>query len=99
CYPDECFLDGLIAVIWPTGKKQENGGDVFFQSTGHWRHFELRLGMEGGWKPREWFAFQFDWTYNHVFERTQPKAAPFLGATVRNIGPNDFAKVKWDYFT
>ncbi len=55
--------------------------------------------MEGGWKPREWFAFQFDWTYNHVFERTQPKGAPFLGATVRNIGPDIGAKVKWDYFT
>ena len=98
-HPDECFLDGLIAVLWPTGKKQKNAGDVFFQSTGHWRHFELKLGMEGGWKPIEWFAFQFEWIYNHAFERRQPKAAPFKGATVRNIGPDIDAKVKWDYWT
>ena len=98
-HPDECFLDGMVAVLWPTGKKQENAGDVFFQSTGHWRHFELRLGMEGGWKPVEWFAFQFEWLYNHAFERTQPKGAPFAGATVRNIGPDIDAKVKWDYWT
>jgi len=98
-YPDQCFLDMLVGVLWPTGKKQENAGDIFFQSTGHWRHFELKLGMEGGWKPRDWFAFQFDWTYNHAFERTQQKGAPFLGATVRNIGPDIGAKVKWDYFT
>lgn len=98
-HPDECFLDGMIAVLWPTGKKQENAGDVFFQSTGHWRHFELRLGMQGGVKPVDWFAFQFWWFYNHDFERTQPKGAPFAGATVRNIGSDIDAKVKWDYWT
>ena len=29
-HPDECFLDGMVSVLWPTGKKQENAGDVFF---------------------------------------------------------------------
>jgi hypothetical protein len=98
-YPDDAFLDVMIAALWPTGKKPERAGDVFFQSTGHWRHFELRLGMQGGIKPVEWFAFQFWWLYNHDFERTQPKAAPFAGASVRNIGPNIDSKVKWDYWT
>jgi len=98
-HPDRCFLDGMIAVLWPTDKTQEKAGDLFYQSTGHWRHFELRLGMQGGWKPMEWFAFQFWWFYNHDFERTQPKAAPFEGATVRNIGSDIDAKVKWDYWT
>lgn len=97
-HPDEKFLDFLVGVRWPTGKKMDNAGDVFFQSTGHWRHFELELGMEGGLKFNDWSAFEVNWTYNHAFERTQKKAAPFVGATVRNIGPEIDAKVKWDYF-
>ncbi len=92
------FADLVLGIRWPTGKKNTDPTHVYFQSTGHNRHFELKIGMEGGWRPCEWFALALDWSYFHAFERTEKKAAPFKGATVRNIGPTINAKVRWDYF-
>ena len=95
---EDWFADFILGARFPTGKKDADPRRVYFQSTGHNRHFEIRLGLDGGWKPCEWFAFELLWFYNHAFKRTEPKAAAFKGATVRNIGPTVDAKVSWDYF-
>lgn len=96
--PEYYYADLVLGIRWPTGKKNIDPKRVFFQSTGHNRHFEFKIGMDGGWKPYDWFAFKLDWSYHHAFERTEKKAAPFKGATVKNIGPTLHAKVRWDYF-
>lgn len=96
---NDCYLDVVMGVLWPTGKPQDNIKRIYFTPTGHNRHFELKLGMEGGWMPCNWFGLKVDWAYHHAFERTEKRAAPFKGATIRNIGPEIDAKVKWDYFT
>lgn len=92
------YLDAITGVLWPTGKKQENSGDVYFLSTGYNGHFRAKIGMEGGWMPCKWFAFKSDWAFYHVFSRTEKRAAPFKGATIRNVGPQINAKVKWNYW-
>jgi len=95
----EWYVNVVTGVRWPTGKPHKDSGRVYFQSTGHNRHFEMKIGMEGGWMPCKWFAFDIDWAFHHAFERTEKRAAPFKGATIRNIGPEIDAKVKWDYYT
>ncbi len=92
------FADFILGARFPTGTKDSDPRRIYFQSTGHNRHYEIKLGLDGGWRPREWFAFEILWFYNHAFKRTEPKAAAFTGATVRNIGPIVDAKVSWDYF-
>ena len=92
------FVDLWLGVLFPTGRK-EKALRPFFKSTGNNRHFEVRVGMQGGWQPCNWFAFTLDWTFNHAFNRTEKRGAPFKGATIRNIGPEIDANVSWNYFT
>jgi len=84
---NDWFIDGILGVRLPSGKKNKDPGKLFFQSTGHNRHFEIKLGLDGGWMPREWFAFKIDASFHHAFRRTEKRAALFKGATVRNTGP------------
>lgn len=92
------FVDGLFGVSFPTGTKQKNSNELYFKSTGNNNHFEIKLGIDTGWMPYDWFAFEIDAAYHHVFRRTENRAATFTGATVINIGPELQAKVSWDYF-
>ncbi len=96
--PEHWFVNFLTGVRFPTDKRLKDPHRVFFQTTGNNGHYEIKLGMEGGWMPFEWFAFKLDWTYNHAFRRHEFRAAPFKGATIRNIGPCIDTKVSWDYF-
>ncbi len=95
---DSWFVDGIFGVRLPTGKKNKDSNRLFFQSTGHNRHFEVKLGLEGGWMPYEWFAFKVDASFHHAFRRTEKRAALFKGATIRNIGPEIDTRVSWNYF-
>lgn len=95
---DHWFVDCILGVRFPTGKKNKDPKRLFFQSTGHNRHFEIKLALDGGWMPREWFAFRIDASFHHAFRRTEKRAALFKGATVRNIGPTVDARVSWNYF-
>lgn len=95
---DNWFVDGIFGVRLPTGKKNKDSNRLFFQSTGHNRHFEVKLAIEGGWMPYEWFAFKVDASFHHAFRRTEKRAALFKGATIRNIGPEIDTRVSWNYF-
>lgn len=96
---DFCWWSNVVlGFAFPTGKRQKDPRRLYYQTTGNNGHCEVRVGMEGGWHPFEWFGFKLDWYYNHALKRTEHIAAPFKGATVRNIGPSVDAKVSWNYF-
>ncbi|HXW86093.1 MAG TPA: hypothetical protein VEK38_01980, partial [Candidatus Bathyarchaeia archaeon] len=75
-------------------------GHVLQMETGNNRHWELNVGLEGGWQPCDFFAFELGGRFYHAFGRNQLLSAPFVGATVRNLGPfNVDGKVSWNYGT
>ncbi len=92
------FVDGIFGLRFPTGKKNKDPKRLFFQSTGHNRHFEVKLGVEGGWMPLDWFSFKIDASFHHAFRRTEKRATLFKGATVRHIGETIDTRVSWSYF-
>lgn len=92
------FGSGVLGLRFPTGKRQENSNKIYLKSTGNNGHVEIKLALDGGWKPYEWFAFEIDAQFHHAFKRTEHRAAAFTGATIKNIGPEICAKVSWSYF-
>jgi len=95
---DDWFVDGIIGLQFPTGKKQKTSNRVFYKPTGNNGHVELKLELDAGWKPRSWFAFEIRPAYNHVFRRSEKRAAPFEGATIVNLGPEIEVDVSCNYF-
>lgn len=98
-YDGACWFGDLeLGFRFPTGKRAKEVNRIFYQPTGNNGHFEIRVGMDGGWQMCNWAAIRLDWSYWHAFNRTEQRAAPFLGQTVRNIGPCVDAKVSWNSF-
>lgn len=95
---DDWFVDGIFGVQFPTAKRQENSNDIYYQTLGNNGHVEIKLELDGGWKPRPWFAFEIRPALWHACKRTEHRAAPFTGATVENIGPQIDVNVSWTYF-
>lgn len=95
---DDWFVDGMFGVQFPTAKRQENAKRIYYQTLGNNGHVEIKLALDGGWKPRPWFAFEIRPSFFHVCKRTERRAAPFVGATVANIGPQIDVNVSWNYF-
>ena len=96
---NDWFVDGIFGIQFPTGKRQKHANQIFFKPTGNNGHFVIKLGLDGGWEPRPWFAFEIRPFFFHAFKRTEHRAAPFAGATIVNIGPEVDVKVSWSYFT
>jgi hypothetical protein len=92
------FVDGIFGLQFPTGKRQECAKRIFYKPTGNNGHPEVKIAIDGGWRPREWFAFEIDASFSHAFKRSEKRAAPFKGATVINIGPEIDVDVSWNYF-
>jgi len=95
---DNWFVDGIFGLTFPTAKKQPTSNRVYYKPTGNNGHVEVKLEVDGGWKPRSWFAFEIRPAFSHAFRRTEKRAAPFEGATVINLGPEIEADVSWSYF-
>ncbi len=95
---DDWFVDGIFGVQFPTAKRQEHAKQIFYQTLGNNGHVEIKLALDGGWRPREWFAFEIRPSFFHACKRSERRAAPFLGATVANIGPEIDVNVSWNYF-
>jgi len=96
-YWESAYINGFIGFRLPTGKEHKDSNKVYFQPTGHNGHFEMMFGIDGGFHPTNWFAFSGDVAYHHVFKHSECRAAPFCGATVRNIGPSVSADVSWGW--
>ena len=100
---EDYWTNVIVGVVFPTGKRICDPGLLLAQPTGNNGHFELKGGIEGGWRGHsrncEWLGIDFDVLYNYVFSRCERRGAPFTGATVKNIGPAIDADVKWSYLT
>ncbi len=92
------YLDGILGVRLPTGKKKDSDDSPFYISTGHNRHTEIKLGLEAGWMPWYWMGFKIDGSFHHAFKRTEQRALAFKDSTIRNIGNNVDVDVSWNYF-
>ncbi len=99
CNYDNWFADGIFGLQVPTAKRQENPNQVFYKPTGNNGHAVVKVGLDGGWKPRPWFAFEIRPFYFHAFRAREHRAAPFAGATIVNVGPEFDVNVAWNYFT
>jgi len=99
CNYDNWFADGIFGIQIPTAKRQEHANQIFYKPAGNNGHAVIKLGLDGGWKPRPWFAFEIRPFYFHAFKRHEHRAAPFAGATIVNVGPEFDVNVSWNYFT
>jgi hypothetical protein len=99
CNYDNWFADGIFGVQFPSASKQESSNQVLLKPTGNNGHTVIKLGVDGGWKPREWFAFEIRPFFFHACQRVEHRAAPFAGATIVNVGPEVEVNVAWNYFT
>lgn len=92
------LVEGFIDVRWPTGIKVRDPQKVLsIFTTGNNRHFEIKFGAAGLWEPACWFSAQVDIMFAQAFKGTEKVAAPFKGATVKNIGPTVKADIGWNY--
>lgn len=104
-YVGKLFCDNRLwtefdfGIRFPSGNKITDCGKVLQQPTGNNGHFEIRIGGALGYKINDWIRFNFDSFYSFVLRRKEVIAAPFLGATVKNlIGPCLCADVSWGYY-
>ncbi len=86
-----------FAVRVPTADKLCDCRKVLVQPLGNNGHTELRLGVLGAYDWTSWFKVKADFAYSWVLEGCESVAAPFKGATIKNVGPCINANVKWDY--
>ena len=92
------FGELQLGIRIPTGKKIQSALTTVAQPLGNNGHVEIRPGLVLGTSFCEWILFKLDATYSFVLNRTEQVAAPFTGATIRNIGPSIPARVSWQYF-
>jgi hypothetical protein len=97
-HPERCYYGhGVLGLTLPTGNIVRDARRPFFLTTGNNNHYEMKVGLEGGWIIRSWAGLRADIFFNHVFKATEKRATPFQGATIRNIGQSVDAQVSWDY--
>lgn len=96
---DFFYTDIFLGMRLPTGKRQKDARRPYYQTTGHNGHFQIKVGMDLAMRACRYFGIKTDWSYNHAFNRTEHRNAPFVGSLVRNIGPQVDAKVSWNYWT
>ena len=94
------FLGELqLGLRLPTANKLCDCKQVIKQPLGNNGHVEGRLGAQLGWDATDMFKFTVAGTFNHVFSTKERIPAPFVGATIKNIGPCIDADISWNYGT
>ena len=78
---DDWYIDGILGARFPTGTRPKNATNIYFQPTGNKKHYEIKLALEGGVEPVEWFGFHAYLAYSHAFKGEECRAAPFKQAT------------------
>lgn len=92
------FGELFLGARFPTGKRINNPGLLLKLPAGNNGHYEVQAGAMGGWEGLDWLNIKVDGLYSFVLPRTEKVAAPFEGATIKNIGPTIDGKVSWQYF-
>jgi hypothetical protein len=83
----------------PTDRQIQDNRNLLQQPTGNGKHTELRLGAGGIWRPCAAIACDVNLYYTFVLKHTELFAAPFVGATVKNLLPPFLpTELSWDYF-
>lgn len=82
----------------PTGERVCDCKKVIKQPGGNNGHLEIRIGETIGWMPHDRVKLKLWVSYSWALSRAENIAAPFRGATVKNLGPCINGDVKWDFF-
>jgi hypothetical protein len=93
---NDALVEGFFGLRFPTGKKADPRA-VFALPLGNGGHTELKIGGHACYQPCTWFRLNSDILYSHVCKNQESVAAPFQGATVKNLGPIICANVGWNY--
>jgi hypothetical protein len=93
---DSSLVEGFFGLRIPTGNKARSHA-IFSLPLGNNGHTEVRVGGHVRWQPCNWFVFNGDALYAHACGATETVAAPFQGATVKNLGPYICANIAWNY--
>ena len=97
CWGD-WFAEGIFGATFPTAHRDNSPNLLLLVPKGNNRHYEVKVGGIFGWQPTDWVALKADAFYSWALKRNEKVAAPFMGATVKNIGPTITAKTSWGYF-
>ncbi len=97
-HPQHWYTDLIFGIRFPTGTRNNDPKILLYQTTGNNKHFEIKGAVEGGWHPNNWFALRAYAAGAYVCPRTETRAAPFAGQTIKNIGPNINVKLSYSYF-
>ncbi len=101
---DGCLCDGawfaeaIFGVRFPTDTRTSTTSQLLLSPIGNNHHYEIKVGGYLGWQPCEWFAVKADAWYYWALRHRETLSAPFVGATIANIGPGICGDVSWQYF-
>jgi hypothetical protein len=69
------YIDGIIGARFPTGTSNCDAKRIFHRPTGNNKHYELKLGLEGGYNWCDLVALRAEAFYGHAFKATESRAA------------------------
>lgn len=101
-YCDQIYTDLIFGVIFPTSKdscsscQPTNCLKLIDMPLGTNGHYQVRIAAAAGYDYCDWVKLSGYFTYNWVLRHTESIAAPFVGATIRNIGPCISARTDWE---
>ncbi len=95
---DSLWTDVMFGVRLPTADRLCNCKALLAQPLGNNEHWEVRGALAAGYDICDWVKFMLDASYSWALKHKEQVAAPFKGATIKNIGPCVDANIKWDYF-
>jgi len=98
CWCNDLFAEGIFGVRFPTGRRNTTPNNALLVRPGNNRHFEIKLGGLLGAEVTNWLAIKADAWYSWALKRKERVAAPFQGATIKNVGPTIDADISWGYF-
>jgi hypothetical protein len=92
-----------FGVLFPTGAAIENlpGNSpqvVLLFPNGNNKHYEISFGTSTTFNVNRWLLINMNATYNFALRGREFIAAPFAGATIKNLGPTTQAIVSWQFF-
>ncbi len=77
----EWYIDGIIGAIFPTGTNPGTANQIYLKPTGNNKHYEIKLGLEGGYNWCDQLALRGEVFYGHAFSKTESRAAVFNSPT------------------